>query len=83
MSSSPGPALRFLHSESTLNQVKLEHFRGASTGHLLLSLVPGQQGALKVRPDGTVLDGHHRLRVLMERGVDIHHLPREIIEKEP
>src|SRR5208282_1345109 len=27
---------------------------------------------------GTVLDGHHRLRVLVERGADIRHLPREI-----
>jgi hypothetical protein len=36
---------------------------------------------LKVRPDGTVLDGHHRIRVLAERGVDVHWLPREIIKK--
>jgi len=28
-----------------------------------------------------VLDGHHRLTVLLERGVDINTLPREIIEK--
>jgi hypothetical protein len=37
---------------------------------------------LKVRPDGTVLDGHHRISVLEERGEDIHLLPREIMEKE-
>jgi hypothetical protein len=45
------------------------------------SLAPGQQGSLKVRPDGTVLDGHHRISVLAERGEDIHQLPREIIER--
>jgi hypothetical protein len=27
------------------------------------------------------LDGHHRLCVLAERGQDIDHLPREIMEK--
>lgn len=41
-----------------------------------------QPGSLKVRPDGTVLDGHHRLAALLEHGEDIHQLPREILEKE-
>jgi hypothetical protein len=77
-----GPHLRFLHSESTLNRVKLDLFRGLSTDQLKSSLEPGQQGSLKVRPDGTVLDGHHRISVLVERGEDIHQLPREIIERE-
>jgi protein-tyrosine phosphatase len=73
------PRLTFLHSECSLNRVKLEFFRRLSTGELKSSLVPGKEGALKVRPDGTVLDGHHRLAVLVERGEDIHQLPREII----
>jgi len=46
------------------------------------SLQPGQSGSLKVRPDGKLLDGHHRLSILLERGEDIHGLPREIMEKE-
>jgi hypothetical protein len=75
--------LRLLHSESTLVRAKLEQFRRLSSDLLKSSLVPGEQGALKVRPDGTVMDGHHRLYVLMERGEDIDRLPREIIEKEP
>jgi hypothetical protein len=75
------PDLKFLHADATLNRVKLEMFRGLSTDDLILSLAPGRPGALKVRPDGTVLDGHHRLRVLIDRGADIHHLPREIMEK--
>jgi archaellum component FlaG (FlaF/FlaG flagellin family) len=45
------------------------------------SLSPGRVGSLKVRPDGTVLDGHHRLQVLVEIGEDVHALPREIIKK--
>ena len=77
------PRLTFLHSESTLNQVKLETFRRLSTDELKFSLEPGQRDSLKVRKDGTILDGHHRLRILLERGENIDWLPREIIEKEP
>jgi hypothetical protein len=73
--------LRFLHSEETLSRLKLEAFRRLETIALKASLHPGLAGSLKVRPDGTVLDGHHRLLVLVERGEDIHSLPREIIEK--
>ena len=75
------PKLKFLHAESTLVLVKLELFRTLTTDELKVSLAPGEKGCLKVRPDGTVLDGHHRIRVLAERGVDVHLLPREIIEK--
>jgi hypothetical protein len=32
---------------------------------------------LKTRSDGTILDGHHRIAILPERGEDIHQLPRE------
>jgi len=60
----PTPALKFLHSHITLNRVKLELFGRLSTEDLKGSLAPGQEGCLKVRPDGTVLDGHHRLAVL-------------------
>ena len=76
------PKLKFLHPENLLNRVKLDVFRRLSTEVLKLSLLPGGQGCLKTRPDGTVLDGHHRISVLLERGEDIHSLPREIMEKE-
>ena len=81
MDLSRGPDLKFLHPGSSLNRVKLELFRGLSTDHLKSSREPGQQGSLKVRPDGTVLDGHHRISVLAERGEDIHKLPRETMEE--
>jgi hypothetical protein len=81
MNLSRGPNLKFLHPESSLNRVKLDLFRGLSTDPLKGSLEPGQQGSLKVRPDGTVLDGHHRITVLLERREDIHQLPREIMER--
>src|SRR5271166_4358961 len=76
------PKLRFLHSENTMSPVKLEMMRRLSTEVLRSSLVPGRPGALKVRPNGTVLDGHHRLCVLRERGEDINVLPREIMNQE-
>ena len=66
-----------------MNRVKLDLFRRLTTGALRASLAPGQQGSLKVRMDGTVLDGHHRLSVLVARGENIDRLPREILEKEP
>ena len=76
------PRLRFLHAPDALNPGKLGVFRRLSTEELKSSLMPGQTGSLKVREDGTVLDGHHRLTILMERGEDTDGLPREIIEKE-
>ena len=75
------PKLKFRHTESTWVLVKLELFRTLTTDELKVSLAPGEKACLKVRADGTVLDGHHRIRVLAERGVDVHLLPREIIEK--
>ncbi len=74
------PKLKFLHSESTLSRVKLEFFRRLSTPELKTSLSPGQPGSLKVRRDGTVLDRHHRVLILAERGENIQLRPREIIE---
>ena len=76
-------SLRFLHSEASLSQVKLAQFRKIATAQIIDSLRPGQPGALKTRPDGTVLEGHHRLMVLRERGVEIDNLPREVLSHEP
>lgn len=59
--------------------MKLAQFRSRGTADLVQSLEPGQPGALKTRPDGTVLEGHHRLTVLRERGVDVNALPREVL----
>lgn len=69
--------LKSLHSEGLLSQPKLARFRKLSTDELIHSLRPGESGALKVKPDGTIMDGHHRLYVLRERGVDVDALPRE------
>ncbi|MCI0493677.1 hypothetical protein L0Z72_01610 [candidate division KSB1 bacterium] len=73
--------LKFLHSESSLSHAKLAKFGKLSNQELIDSLKPGEIGSLKVRPDGTVVDGHHRLKILKDRGVNIDALPREIIPK--
>lgn len=71
--------LKSLHAEGSLSQPKLAAFRKLSTDELIGSLRPGASGALKVKPDGTIMDGHHRLYVLRERGVDVNALPREYL----
>jgi hypothetical protein len=73
--------LKFLHSEENLIQFKLKHFRNISTEDLIKSLKPEQEGALKTQKDGTIMDGHHRIKVLIERGIDVNQLPREIWER--
>jgi hypothetical protein len=73
------PPLKMLHRNSLLSQVKLDQFSKWSEEELLESLLPWQQGALKVKPDGTMMDGHHRIKILRDRGVDVDSLPREIV----
>jgi hypothetical protein len=72
-----------LHSDDQLIPSKLEKYRRLTADELIESLQPGRVGALKARPDGTMIDGHHRVKVLRERGVDVDALPREVIPKDP
>lgn len=76
------PPLKLLHSNSTLIQAKFDQYDKLSTDALKGSLLPGETGSLKVRPDGTVIDGHHRLIILRGRGVDVDALPREVITRD-
>jgi ParB-like chromosome segregation protein Spo0J len=76
------PPLKSLHPDSSLNAAKLEKMHRVSTEALLASLLPGLEDCLKTRPDGTILDGHHRIRILRERGVDVDNLPRDIVVKD-
>lgn len=77
------PPLKPLHAEETLVRSKLERYRRLSDRDLKESLLPGRTGSLKTRPDGTIVDGHHRIHILRERGVDVDFLPREIVPKDP
>jgi len=76
------PPLKALHPDSSLNAVKLAQMERLSTEILRASLLPGVEGCLKTRPDGTILEGHHRVHILRKRGVDVDVLPREVVVKE-
>lgn len=75
------PPLQPLHLSNALSQSKLNHYARLTNEELIRSLEPGQVGALKTRPDGTVIDGHHRIAILRERGIDVNELPREVLTK--
>lgn len=75
------PPLKPLHSDISLSQAKLGELDKLTNQELIDSLKPGQPGSLKVRPDGMIIDGHHRVRILRDRGVDVDLLPREIIPR--
>jgi ParB-like chromosome segregation protein Spo0J len=75
--------LKALHADHSLIKSKLDEYSKKSDQELIDSLTPGQPGSLKVRPDGTIIDGHHRIRILRDRGVDVDSLPREIVPKDP
>ena len=77
------PPLRPLHRDESLNKVKPAHFERLQSEDLLRYLEPGQSNCLRARPDGTMLEGHHRIHVLRGRGVDVDALPRQIEEKQP
>jgi hypothetical protein len=77
----PQPPLRPLHPDSSLSTAKLLIFERLATEVLKLSLMPGRGDCLKARPDGMLLDGHHRIYVLGSRGVEGDSLPREIVKK--
>jgi hypothetical protein len=77
------PPLKFLHVESSLNAAKLAQMERLSTDDLRVSLLPGKFGCPKARPEGTILDGHHRIHVLRKRGEDVDALPREVVLKDP
>ena len=77
------PPLQPLHRDESLLPLKLAKIRLLTTSDIIESLKPSRQGALKTRPDGTILDGHHRIFVLRERGFSVDDLPREVIAKLP
>jgi hypothetical protein len=76
------PPLTPLHGTDLLSSAKLAMFASLDTDALKSSLAPGHEHCLKARPDGTMLDGHHRIHVLRMRQVNVDGLPREVIEPE-
>jgi hypothetical protein len=78
----PKPPLKALHPDSSLDAGKLAKMDRLSTESLEASLLPGVPNCLKTRPDGTILEGHHRIHILRRRSVDVDNLPRDVIVKE-
>ena len=76
------PPLKPLHPNSSLNTVKIAQLERLSTEQLVATLLPGQEGCLKTRLEGTILDGHHRIHILRQRGVDVDVLPRDVVVKD-
>jgi hypothetical protein len=75
------PPLKTLQPETSLGAAKLAKMESLTTDVLKQSLMPGQKDCLKTRPDGTILDGHHRVHVLRKCGAEVDALPREIVVK--
>jgi hypothetical protein len=77
------PPLRRIHSDQTLlsgsNQVALDYWRKQTTDAIKQSLLPGSPEALRIKPDGRIMNGNTRIKVLEERGEDVNNHPREII----
>lgn len=62
--------------DSGSNRYGTDHWRNESTDKIKDSLEPGAEEPLRVKPDGRVVDGNTRVRILQERGININKLPR-------
>jgi hypothetical protein len=79
------PPLRRIHPDSTYesdSEAKhaLDFWRQRPTGEIVESLKPGTPAPLQVTPDGTVMNGNTRVKILEERGYNTNSLPRELHE---
>ena len=79
------PPLKRIHADNTyvqdpLARRSLEYHRQRSTEDIVDSLRPGAGEPLIVKPDGSIVQGNTRIKVLEERGYPIDQLPRERIE---
>jgi hypothetical protein len=77
------PQLQRIHSDAVYQsgsaRLALEYWRKQPTSAIVDSLRPGQPESLMVKPDGRIMNGNTRVKVLVERGYDIGSLPRDPI----
>jgi hypothetical protein len=75
--------LRRIHTDETLStgasRFSLTYWRRRKTEEIVESLRPGNDEALQVKPDGRILNGNVRVKVLEERGFDVSSLEREVV----
>ena len=78
------PVLRLIHSNEALEngiaRFSLAFWRKKSDAEIMNSLKIGQSESLKVKPDGRILNGNVRCKILLERGIDINKLERVVVE---
>lgn len=83
MSDEGRPPLRRIHSDETMEngvgRFSLAYWREQSTEEIVESLRPGRGESLKAKPDGRVMDGNVRVKVLEERGFNVDGLEREAV----
>jgi hypothetical protein len=81
--SSSQPPLQRIHPDATYQtgtaKLALVYWRKQLTDIIVRSLLPGGRDALQVKPDGRIMNGNTRIKVLEERGFDVNSLPREIV----
>src|SRR5438552_2715302 len=79
----PQPSLKRIHSDATItsgsNRFSYDFWRQQATDDIVQSLRPGAGEALHSKPDGRIINGNTRIKVLEERGFDVNALPREVI----
>ncbi|HJQ34471.1 MAG TPA: hypothetical protein VJ866_19990 [Pyrinomonadaceae bacterium] len=77
------PPLRRIHSDETLESgesgLSLRYWRSRKTEEIVKSLRKGLDESLKVKPDGRVINGNVRIKILEERGFDVNGLDREAV----
>ncbi len=75
-----------LHGDATITQGNAsgyDYWSKKSTEEIIESLKPGSKfGELTVKPNGTIMNGNTRTKVLEERGVDVNTLERTVLEPE-
>jgi hypothetical protein len=73
--------LRRIHSDETLesgeSDLSLRYWSSRETREIVESLRPGIDESLKVKPDGRIINGNVRIKILEERGFDVNGLDRE------
>ena len=80
------PPLRRIHESvyeyDPVARKSLEYHRTRPTEEIIESLrpVPGKSEHLIVKPDGRIVQGNTRIKVLEERGFPVNDLPREVFE---
>jgi hypothetical protein len=77
------PSLKLNHSDATItsgsNRFSYDFWRQQATNDIVQSPRPGADEALHSKPDGRIINGNTRIKVLEERDFDVYALPREVI----